>query len=250
MDKILFSNRLRDLRLKCGYRSQYALAKAYNEKFGAKRKDEAGGSEKEFGGILGTIKNYENDSHNGSPKLEIVCNLCEMLGCDVSYLVGDYDERDYSTHKICEATGLSENAIMRLCGMRKYNQITWYSDMLSAIIEHPEFGSMLSVVRDLVKAGEKESSIPNSVSDYPENVKLRDVYQTKITNLLFEIITDIAPAFEEREDYRWMYDLFLEFYRNKDRNGNYHLLSEIKEEMEQNGLKFDPILFEGERDNG
>lgn len=111
MDKKLFSKRLRDLRKDCGYKTQYALAKAYNERFGAKRKDEAGGNEKEFGGIFGTIKNYENDSHEGSPKLEIVCNLCEMLGCDVSYLVGDYDELDYPTHKICEATGLSDKAV-------------------------------------------------------------------------------------------------------------------------------------------
>lgn len=111
MDKKLFAKRLRDLRTDCGYKTQYALAKAYNERFGAKRKDEAGGNEKEFGGILGTIKNYENDSHKGSPKLEIVCNLCEMLGCDVSYLVGDYDEQDYPTHKICEATGLSKDAV-------------------------------------------------------------------------------------------------------------------------------------------
>lgn len=184
------------------------------------------------------------------PDTDTLARMCEVFDCDFGYLICDYDERDYSTHKIREATGLSENAIMRLYDMRKYNQITWYSDMLSAIIEHPEFGSMLSAMRDIVKAGEKESYIPNSISDYPESVKLRDVYQNKITNLLFEIITDIAPAFEERKDYRWMYDLFLGFYKNKDNNGNYHPLSEIKEEMEKNGLKFDPILFEGERDNG
>lgn len=182
------------------------------------------------------------------PDTDTLARMCEVFDCDFGYLICDYDEHDYSTHKICEATGLSENAIMCLYDMRKYNQKTWYSDMLSAIIEHPEFGSMLSFMLHLVQAGEKEAPILNN--DHSENVKLRDVYQTKITNLLFEIITDIAPAFEEREDNRWMYDLFLGWYKNKDRNGNYHPLSEIKEELEKNGLKFDPTLFEVERGNG
>lgn len=248
MDKILFSDRLVALRKARGYSTQYELARAYNEMFPPKRRDEAGGNDGNFCGILGTIKNYENGNNESSPKLEIVCNLCKLLGCDVSYLVGDYKELDFAAHKIAEYTGLSEKAITRLHDMRKYNQETWNSDMLSALIEHPEFCSLLSYMLLLIKAGEKESPIPDS--DYPQSVKLRDVYQTRITNLLYEVITDVAPVLEERPDYRWLYHEYLLRYRYKDNNGNYHSLSEIQEEMEKNGLVFDPVLFEGERDNG
>lgn len=182
------------------------------------------------------------------PDLDTIIRMCDVFGCDVGYLLGDYKEADYEKHKVCEYTGLSENAITRLHDMRKYNQTTWYSDILSAVIEHPEFCSLLSYMLLLIKAGEKESPIPDS--NHPESVKLRDVYQTRITSLLYEIITDVAPMFEERADYRWLYDTFLGWYRNKDSHGNYHSLSEIQEEMEKNGLEFDPVLFEGERDNG
>lgn len=114
MDKKLFSERLVALRIAKGFKTQYQFAKAYNEKYPTKRRDESGGNDGDFGGIYGTIKNYENANHPASPKLSIVCNMCELLGCDVSFLAGDYDETDFPTHKICEYTGLSETAIAKL----------------------------------------------------------------------------------------------------------------------------------------
>lgn len=119
MDKIIFSRRLSGLRKSRGYSSQYALAKAYNENFPPKRRNDTDGNEGNFSGILGTIKNYENENNDSSPKLEIVLNLCKLLGCNIGYLVGDYDELDFPTHKICELTGLSEPAVLRLCKMEE-----------------------------------------------------------------------------------------------------------------------------------
>lgn len=40
MDKILFSERLKTRRMECGYKTQYALAKEYNERFPSSRKIE------------------------------------------------------------------------------------------------------------------------------------------------------------------------------------------------------------------
>lgn len=45
------------------------------------------------------------------PDTDTLARMCEVFDCDFGYLICDYDERDYSTHKICEATGLSESAV-------------------------------------------------------------------------------------------------------------------------------------------
>lgn len=136
MDKILFSERLVALRKDMGYKSQAALARAYNEKFPPKRRDDAGGNEGDFKGILGTIKNYENPNIDASPKLVIVCNLCQLLDCDVSYLVGDYDERNYPTHKISEYTGLSEDAIKSIKSLKR---MSFLLNALNYFTCSPEF---------------------------------------------------------------------------------------------------------------
>lgn len=111
MDKILFSNQLSTLRKERGFESQYALAKAYNEKFPTKRRVEAGGNDSDFSGIFGTIKNYENPNHKGSPKLSIVCNLCELLDCDIDYLLGRITVPRHETSDVMAVTGLTADAV-------------------------------------------------------------------------------------------------------------------------------------------
>lgn len=65
-------------------------------------------------GILGTIKHYENGNYNGSPKLDIVDNLCKILECDVDYLLGNIDCKTHDDQFIHNQTGLSEIAILEL----------------------------------------------------------------------------------------------------------------------------------------
>lgn len=45
------------------------------------------------------------------PDMDTLSRMCEVFQCDFGYLIGDYAERDYPTHKICEATGLSKKAV-------------------------------------------------------------------------------------------------------------------------------------------
>ena len=125
MNKVLFSNRLADLRKARGFKTQYALAKAYNEKFPPKRRNDAAGNEGDFSGILGTIKNYENPNKNFSPKLSIVYNLCEILDCDIDYLLGKIDVPHHETADIMEVTGLTADAVYFLKTLKSCNNPTW-----------------------------------------------------------------------------------------------------------------------------
>jgi len=120
MDKILFSERLAELRKERGYKTQSALAAEYNNRFPSTRK---GKKEENTSGILGTIKNYENANHPGSPNLDIVINLCEILGCDIDYLVGKIECKEHDTQFIQNRTGLSENAIDSLMQIKSVHDL-------------------------------------------------------------------------------------------------------------------------------
>lgn len=106
MDKILFSSRLKAQRKACGFNSTRAFAGAYNVRY---RNGTA--SMEDDSGILGTLKNYENPNHPGIPRLDIVANICEMLDCDVDYLLGKIDLPKHEYEAIYQKCGLSLTAI-------------------------------------------------------------------------------------------------------------------------------------------
>lgn len=132
MNKSLFSRRLSELRKERGYKSQYELARSYNDRFPPKRRDEAAGNDTDFRGILGTIKNYENPNHNGSPKLSTVCNLCELLDCDIDYLLGRINVPRRETSDVMAITGLTADAVYFLEDLKHADTIRCRG-MLSAI---------------------------------------------------------------------------------------------------------------------
>ncbi|MDE7170522.1 MAG: hypothetical protein K2O11_01430 [Oscillospiraceae bacterium] len=72
----------------------------------------------------------------------------------------------------------------------------------------------------------------------------------KILEVLERILSSASERFEGRTDNRGSYDLFLGLYNTPDKNGAYHPLDEIRTMMERHGLEFDPLLFEGGRENG
>lgn len=114
MNKFLFSERLSARRKECGYNTQYSLAEEYNRRFPSSRKNRKEENTENSSGILGTIKHYENGNYSGSPKLDIVDNLCKILECDVDYLLGNIECKKHDKQFIHDYTGLSEDAIEML----------------------------------------------------------------------------------------------------------------------------------------
>lgn len=140
MDKILFSERLVTLRKKRGYDTQYAFAKAYNEKFNPEWR----GMAEDGSGILGTIKNYENANHLGIPKLDIVCNLCELLNCDIDYLTGKIPVETHGKYSVMEQTGFSKSAV------EKIQQIHSYAHGNLGVAAHGKTISILTILSELI----------------------------------------------------------------------------------------------------
>ena len=53
------------------------------------------------------------------PSLKQLCQMSEIFGCDVGYLLADYDQRTRDAADVCHITGLSERAVARLEGIKK-----------------------------------------------------------------------------------------------------------------------------------
>ena len=66
---------------------------------------------------VASLRKWENGER--LPDLDTLARMAEVFECDIGYLLGDYDEANFPTHKICELTGLSEPAVSRLCRMEE-----------------------------------------------------------------------------------------------------------------------------------
>ena len=138
MNKELFSRRLKETRRDAGYKSQESFAEAYNRRF---RADDISGS-----GIWGTVKNYENPNKGGTQQLDIVANMCDILGCDIDYLAGRMDYKAQNQKYICAETGLSAEAVEVLIAHKCSKA---YTDELSALMLNPDFETILETLSTL-----------------------------------------------------------------------------------------------------
>lgn len=112
-EKAIFAERLKRQRTARGYRSQEAFAKAFNECF---RNGENLDGNKPYAGILGTIKHYEDPTHKSMPRLDIVVEMCQLLECDIDFLLGYIDFPRHIQQVVHDEVGLSEKAVFRLVG--------------------------------------------------------------------------------------------------------------------------------------
>lgn len=78
------------------------LAKEYDIKYGSKEGET----------IYNTLRNWHQGK--GNPTLEKLIRICDLLECDVDYLLGRIEDSTHTVKFIREETGLSEDAINTL----------------------------------------------------------------------------------------------------------------------------------------
>lgn len=142
-DKILFSQRLKERRIACGFTSVKALATAYDSIFNAddpiiKRGDSDAG-------ILGTLKKYENAKC--MPSLEKVDNLCKLLDCNIDYLLGKIDHPKHIYEAMNKECGLSDRATEQLVYWKRMDKI----DVVNMTLESGNFDNALDCIKDLTE---------------------------------------------------------------------------------------------------
>lgn len=188
-------------------------------------------------GDKGMHQSSISDWENGKqlPPINKIVALASIFRCDVSYLLCDYDTKNKDYSAIGEVVGLSERAVEKLHDLRCENQITWFSDTLNSLIEHENFVLLLHYALGYISAGDAVSETIEPEHQF--SISYKDAYRMKISDSFEKILSSIAPEFEKKGDYRWLYQLYRSMKGKPNKHGVIRSLDEIRRDMEKNNLK-------------
>ena len=92
--------------------------------------------------IYNTLRKWR--SPNGNPTLNILVRICDLLECDIDYLLGRIEESTHTIKFIGEKTGLSEDSQKRLQEIMKTPQDgKEMIKILDELIRNPAFSIFL-----------------------------------------------------------------------------------------------------------
>lgn len=190
MDNFLFNNeifadRLAKRRKKQGYKSKLAFARAFVYRY--RNGAELSGNNPESG-FYATYKNYENPNYDGAPSLDIVVQICQLLDCDIDYLLGKINEPKHVYQAMRDQCGLSNDATEQLMYWNTHGGK--YTETLNHILVSANFDHVLYHSAELMKAkpifiGLSEIyhkwqtetySQPMPPEGYPSGASLREMY--------------------------------------------------------------------------
>ncbi len=160
MDKILFARRLKARRIECGYSSKRAFATAYDRRYKNGAADLVGNNPHKS--TQYSLKNYENEAHPSIPSVEVVANMCEMLDCDIDYLLGKIDHPKHIYEAMNKECGLSDRATEQLVYWKRMDK----TDVVNMILESANFDDLLYYAKEMMKA-------------LPSYLKLSNILQEK-----------------------------------------------------------------------
>ena len=91
------------------------------------------------------------------PKFETIMNLADFFNVDVGYLIGETDMQSYSMEKVCNFTGLSDNAIttiLKITGTQKDclsfgYESDCYRSILSKLLSSEHFFYFIECLKEL-----------------------------------------------------------------------------------------------------
>jgi transcriptional regulator with XRE-family HTH domain len=141
--------RIKEIRIKHGYKTQQAFADALNTH-------------------INTVKSWENEKKPVLPGLDSLLAMCELFDCDLDYLTGRIEESKHDIHDVHEYTGLSEKAIRRITHPKvKVNGSPVPSPTaisLNRLIESDGFNDFMEAYMAFTVAADrlKESAIPRA----------------------------------------------------------------------------------------
>lgn len=226
-----FGDTLMKRRKACGFRSQANLAEKmvsisqdgdeYSRNIESKRK---------------TISNWEGGK--AAPSLADLIALCNILDCDIEYLIGDIDVPRKETLTAMELTGLSEKTLKTVLNLHRNNQIDWGLDTLNFLLENEKIEEFLYYLTAFSLAGNR------CVEEYPLRILKKDIFQMSLNDTIKSIADDLARNNAGKPDDRRLYGFYQYAAKHSDKNGVVHSLEEIRQDMENSGLQFDPKLFE------
>ena len=147
MDKILFASRLKE-QIEIKYKTQTAFAIEYDRKFNPGTFcNEANSPHK---GTLSTIKKYVSSTAPTIPSLDKIDNMCQLLDCDIDYLLGKINEPKHIYQAMRDQCGLSNDATEQLMYWNTHGGK--YTETLNHILVSANFDHVLYHFAELMEA--------------------------------------------------------------------------------------------------
>lgn len=129
-----------------------------------------------------TVSSWENE--NTAPSLKNLFQLCELYGCELGYLIGEYDCKTRRNADIKEEIGLSETVINQLRAYKAFNPPV--IDAVNLIIEFDN-GSLIENISKFIFHNFNGSVQVGNVTIDGSNIA--DVFLLEIINELKTIRT-------------------------------------------------------------
>ena len=247
MDKKVFAVRLRKARKEAGYSSQEQFASEYNRRFRQEQIEKSIENGGKYSGIIGAYKNYEDPKDSSFPRLDIVANMAEILGCDLDYLTGRIDEKTHDLQSVCDYTGLSATTIEHFREIKE-KCYPFDSHTIDVLFDTPESFEWFCAFK---RAGDLCKKLYRELGAYP--LKIQEAKQDsfailKLDNLLHGKQEDSLASLRKE----WAVAMY-DFSRKSTA-----LFSDIEKELEKDMSKkerairnaIDSIIEKGAGDNG
>ncbi len=152
-----------------------------------------------------TISYYRNGKKQ--PGLSNIITIAKYLNVDCNYLMTGIKAKNNTIH---QTTGLSDLSIQKLSRIKKENRLTWCSNLINSMIENEQFETLMFYLMKYATENEKNISYGHY------NINTKDIAQTKVQSIFYEIIKSIETEFANSatKDYRFMYRLAESMYKD------------------------------------
>lgn len=97
-----------------------------------------------------TVSRWENNEGSEMTIMQAL-RLCNMLKCDIGYLLGEYQELTQQVAEICSYTGLSETVVEKMHEWKNADdRVKFYPRHLSQILESEDIEGLFEAIVELI----------------------------------------------------------------------------------------------------
>lgn len=170
-----------------------------------------------------TLRTYLSEKSNTIPDLGLLAQMCDLLHCDVDYLLGRISFTTHSAQQVHDSIGLTETSFNYLKGLKDKNEPD--DDLklstLNQILAAEEFNKLLLYLTyarqattgfpikynpsNIISPKQQEECL-NAVRNHEDYIDSREYHASKELGKLFDKIIEIPM-----EDYLMLYD-YIDYY--------------------------------------
>ena len=152
----------------------------------------AGFTQEDFADKIGiggsTLRTYLSKKNNTIPDLTLLCKMCDVLNCDIDYLIGRINFTTHAAKQVYTFTGIVEEAYMHLKVLKdnKGTDADIRLSTLNKILVSEEFNEILHYI----------SNARIAYTGFP--IKYNSKYLSKLNN---DDLVSVYRLFSENDDY-------------------------------------------------